>query len=80
MPRHLHNEFSGEITTYFTVLADGSVYNPIVFSAKWQGVGNAHGQPKGYEDAVIEALSQWRYPKQQQACLHEATVSVRWRG
>ncbi len=80
LPRYLHNEHSGEITTHFTVLADGSVHNPIVFSARWRSVGKSQRPPKDYEDAVIKALSQWRYPRQREACLHEATISVRWQG
>ena len=80
LPRHLHNEYSGEVVTLFTVLADGTVHNPIVFTTRWQRVGKARAEPKGYEDAVIEALGNWRYPTQQEACLHGATIAVHWHG
>ncbi|KAB2906914.1 MAG: hypothetical protein F9K30_24220 [Dechloromonas sp.] len=70
----LHNEFTGKAQVSFVVSPSGHVQSPTIVSAEWRPVGRSSGQPIGYDEAILAAVSQWRYPQQPQACRHQVPV------
>ncbi|WP_394002089.1 hypothetical protein ACF3M1_15315 [Luteimonas sp. WGS1318] len=74
LPLRLHNEFSGVAQVAFVISPSGQVQSPAIISADWRPVGRSSGQPVGYNEAVIAAVAQWRYPHRRQACRHQVPV------
>lgn len=68
LPSKLHNEFEGHAVVQFVVSADGHVYEPSIASSDWSSVGSARGEPEGYEEAILAAITKWRYPPRTEAC------------
>lgn len=76
LPRRLHNEFIGSARVSFIIGPAGDVRSPVIVSSKWQAVGRSAGQPVGYDEAVLSAVAQWRYPHRPHACRHQAPVEL----
>ena len=74
LPPRLHNTFEGYVVVEFELSEDGQVQRPRTRLSEWTPVGSARGEPEGYEGAVLSAVSQWRYPPQEQPC--RATTRV----
>lgn len=74
LPPRLHNEFSGIAQVAFVISPSGQVQSPVVVSTDWHPVGRSNGQPIGYNEAVVAAVAQWRYPHRQHACRHQVPV------
>ena len=71
LPPRLHNEFSGVAQVKFVVTASGQVQSPTIVSAQWRPVGRSRGQPVGYNEAILAAVAQWRYPRMDHSCRHQ---------
>jgi hypothetical protein len=74
LPPRLHNEFSGKAVVAFVITPSGHVQSASIISAEWHPEGRSTGQPIGYNEAVLSAVAQWRYPKRPQACRQQAPV------
>jgi len=74
LPSRLHNEFTGVAQVAFVIIPSGQVQSPVVVSAAWHPIGRSNGQPVGYNEAVVAAVAQWRYPRRQHACRHQVPV------
>jgi hypothetical protein len=77
LPQRLHNEFSGTAQVSFVIDPAGQVQLPVIVSAEWHPVGRSRGQPVGYNEAILSALAQWRYPHRQHACLNRVPIDFR---
>jgi hypothetical protein len=77
LPPRLHNEFSGKAQVSLVVSPAGQVQSPVIVSAEWHPVGRSVGQPIGYNEAILSAVAQWRYPHSQHACRHQVPVEFR---
>jgi len=80
LPSRLHNEFSGEAQVSFVVSVAGHVQSPTIVSSAWQPVGLSTGQPVGYNEAILSAVAQWRYPPRHRACRHRVPVEFKFQG
>ena len=80
LPPRLHNEFSGTAQVSFVINPAGQVRSPIIVSAEWHPVGRSTGQPVGYNEAILSAVSQWRYPHRQHACSHQVPIEFQIEG
>lgn len=76
LPPQLHNEFSGKAQVSFVISRTGQVQSPAIVSAGWHPIGRSRGQPVGYNEAILAAVAQWRYPKRGGACRHQVPVEV----
>ena len=76
LPPRLHNEFTGKAQVSFAVGSDGDVQAPAIVSSEWRPVGRSSGQPIGYDEAILAAVAQWRYPRRQRACRHQVPVEI----
>lgn len=74
LPPRLHNEFVGRAQVAFVIDTAGHVRSPALLSAEWHPVGRSSGQPIGYNEAILSAAAQWRYPKRQRACRHQVPI------
>jgi hypothetical protein len=79
LPR-LHNEFSGKAQVAFVISPTGHVQSPIIVSAEWHPSGRSPAQPVGYNEAILSAVVQWRYPPRQQACRHQIPIEFQLEG
>jgi hypothetical protein len=80
LPRRLHNEFSGQVEISLTVMASGRVQSPEIISAAWHPVGRSRGKPIGYNESIVSAVSEWRYPPRRKACRHAFPIEFEWQG
>jgi hypothetical protein len=74
LPPRLHSQFSGTAQVSFVINPAGQVHSPVIVSAEWHPVGHSTGQPVGYNEAILSAVAQWRYPHRQQACSHQVPI------
>jgi hypothetical protein len=74
LPPKLHNEFTGKAQVSFVIDPAGHVQSPTIVSAEWHPVGRSTGQPVGYNEAILSAVVQWRYPPRHQSCRHQIPV------
>jgi hypothetical protein len=80
LPPLLHNEFSRKAEVSFVISQSGHVQSPTIVSADWSPFGHSNGQPIGYDEAIISAVAQWRYPNRPRACRHQVPVGFRVEG
>lgn len=80
LPSRLHNEFSGGAQVSFVVSVAGHVLSPTIVSSAWEPVGRSTGQPVGYNEAILSAVAQWRYPPSHRACRHQVPVKFEFQG
>ena len=76
LPALLHNEFSGTVEVSLHVHSSGRVSDPTVLSTALEPVGRTSGHPRGYEQAVLQAVLSWRFPEQPHPCVKHVTVNV----
>ena len=77
-PPRLHNSFEGRAEIEIEVAAQGDVHSARILSAQWSPVGNARGEPVGYEEAILSAVSQWRYAPMAQRCVTTTRIEFRF--
>jgi hypothetical protein len=80
LPPELHNEFTGKAQVSFVIDPTGHVRSPTIASAEWHPLGRGTGQPLGYNEAILSAIVQWRYPPRQQSCRHQVPVEFQVAG
>ena len=80
LPPRLHNEFSGKAEVSFVISPSGHVQSPVIVSAEWHPSGRSTGQPIGYNEAILFAVTQWRYSHRPQACRHRIPVEFQVEG
>jgi hypothetical protein len=68
LPPRLHNSFEGYAVVEFELSPEGQVQRAQIRTAEWTPVGRARGEPDGYEEALLSAVSQWRYGPVEQQC------------
>lgn len=78
LPTSLHNEFTGVAVVSFMVDRTGQVRSPHIVSSNWRPIGRARGQPVGYDQAIVDAVAQWRYLPQVQPCANQVPVEIRF--
>ena len=78
LPPRLHNEFAGKAQVSFVISRIGQVQSPTIVSAKWHPIGRSRGQPVGYNEAILSAVAQWRYPARGSSCRHQVPVEVQF--
>ena len=77
-PKMLHNEFEGEVLVEVRIDARGAVTDATILESRLAPVGNAGGEPEGYEEAIKSALVRWRFPKGVGPCVARTTVEVQF--
>ena len=75
-PAMLHNEYSGKAEIAFTIAPSGGVVRPVIASLQLHPVGHSGKTPRGYREALLAAVSQWRYPPRAHACHKQVTIVV----
>ena len=68
LPLQSHNTFEGYAIVEFDLSDDGTVQQPQILSSEWSPIGNARGEPNGYEEAILSAVRQWRFAAQEHPC------------
>jgi hypothetical protein len=63
----------------FVISSAGHVQSPTIVSATWRPIGRSTGKPFGYNEAILSAVAQWRYPHRQQACRQQVPVKFEFR-
>ena len=76
LPPRLHNEFEGNAQVSFVISRAGEVQSPAIVSAEWRPIGRSRGQPVGYNEAILLAVAQWRYPPRGNSCRHQVPVNI----
>lgn len=76
LPPKLHNDFEGYAVIQFVVDEDGTVDRPNIEAAQWHPIGLSGGEPEGYEEAILAAISKWRYPPRAQPCRAMMTMRI----
>ena len=80
LPPILHNTYSGYALVSFHLDAIGRVSAPQVLSSEWTPVGNARGSvARGYEEAIVEAATKWRYPPGIGPCIGTRRFEMVWK-
>jgi len=79
LPPRLHNEFSGKAQVSFVISRTGQVQSPAIVSVAWHPIGRSRGQPVGYNEAILSAVTQWRYPARGNSCRHQVPVEVQFK-
>lgn len=78
LPPRLHNEFSGKAQVAFVISPAGHVQAPVIVSTEWRLNGRSPAQPVGYNEAILAAVAQWRYPSRRQACRHQVPIEIQF--
>ncbi len=76
LPAEMHNEFSGSAHVQYVVRENGSVSSPEILRVEWRPIGNAAGEPLGYEAAILEAVASWSFTPQPSACVNATTLEI----
>jgi len=77
LPSKLDNEFQGTVEVGFLVTLDGKVSSPHIHHRNLYPVGHGGKAPVGYDKAVLDAVSEWRYPTRAYACYEHTTVEFK---
>jgi outer membrane biosynthesis protein TonB len=78
LPPKLHNEFEGVAVASFIVDLNGRVQSPTIASSEWHPIGRTRTNSLGYNEEVLAAVRQWRYPPQPHPCIHRATFEFKF--
>lgn len=76
LPTRLHNEYEGTAVVAFDLDRGGLVHAPVVVSQHWHPVGHRGRAPIGYREAILAAVSKWRFAPQATACKGRTVVSL----
>jgi len=78
LPAILHNELEGSYDVRFVVGVDGRTRDIHVHANNLRPIGRSHGQPVGYDEAVLAAVRQWQYAKQPRPCHVSTSVQINY--
>lgn len=76
LPARLHNEYEGTAVIAFDLDRGGLVHAPVVVSQHWHPVGHRGRAPIGYREAILAAVSKWRFAPQATACKGRTVISL----
>lgn len=76
LPARLHNEYEGSAVVAFELDRGGLVHAPVVVSQHWHPVGHRGRAPIGYREAILAAVSKWRFAPQAAACKGRTVISL----
>ena len=79
-PATSHNEYAGAAEMAFVVGQDGGVSQPVIVSLTLRPVGHAGRAPRGYREALLVAVVQWRFAPQPRACRKQVTIEIEQAG
>ena len=68
LPAFLHNEYNGYALVEITIRKSGDVQTSRVITAKWTATGHAGKRPSGYDEVILNAVAQWKFPPQKMSC------------
>ena len=74
LPHKLHNEFFGKAVVSFVIEPPGNVRSAFIKSTEWRPSGHRNDEPIGYNEAILTAVSQWRYPQRPKACSNQVSI------
>jgi TonB family protein len=74
-PPKLHNEFEGHAQVEYTVTSNGAVRDARIVSAEWRPVGNARAESQCYDDAILLAVSRWKYAPVERPCIGTTRIT-----
>lgn len=78
LPVRMHNEYEGTVVVAFNLDRAGEVHAPVIVSQQpWRPVGHGGREPIGYREAILAAVSKWRFAPQVRACRGRTTLSLR---
>jgi hypothetical protein len=75
LPPVLHNEYEGHANLEYEVAANGDVHDARIVSAEWRSIGNTRGEPRGYDEAILKAVADWKYAPVERPCLATTRVT-----
>jgi hypothetical protein len=76
LPARLHNEYEGTAVVAFELDRSGQVHAPVIVSQQWRPIGHRGRAPIGYREAILAAVSKWRFAPQATACKGRTVVSL----
>ncbi len=76
LPARLHNEYEGSAMVAFDLDRSGQVHSPVIVSQQWRPIGHRGRAPIGYREAILAAVSKWRFAPQATACKGRTVVSL----
>lgn len=76
LPARLHNEYEGTAVIGFDLDRAGQVHAPVIVSQQWHPVGHRGRAPIGYREAILAAVSKWRFAPQATACRGRTVISL----
>ena len=76
IPIQLHVQVSGVIVASVMVEKDGSVTNPVIARAELVSLDRGKVSTSAYEQAVLTAAAQWRFPSSRSRCAREVTFEI----
>lgn len=76
LPTRLHNEYEGSAVVAFELDRSGQVHSPVIVSQQWRPIGHRGRAPIGYREAILAAVSKWRFAPQATACKGRTVVSL----
>lgn len=76
LPARLHNEYEGSAMVAFELDRSGQVHSPVIVSQQWRPIGHRGRAPIGYREAILAAVSKWRFAPQATACKGRTVVSL----
>jgi hypothetical protein len=53
------------------------VESPSITSAEWAPSGHDNKGPIGYNEAILSAVAQWRYPPRERACRQSVPIEFK---
>jgi|GEM_PF-5849429 len=77
LPARLHNEYEGSAVVAFELDRACHVHAPAIVSQQWRPVGHGGRVPIGYREAILAAVSKWRFAPRVAACRGRSVVSLR---
>ena len=78
IPPKLHNEFEGMAVASFIVDLQGHVQSPTIASSEWHPIGRTRPNSLGYNEEILAAVRQWRYPPPPKPCIHRASFEFKF--
>jgi hypothetical protein len=76
LPARLRNEYEGSAVVAFELDRSGQVHSPVIVSQQWRPIGHRGRAPIGYREAILSAVSKWRFAPQATACKGRTVVSL----
>ncbi len=76
LPGKTENLYEGRATVDLQIGIDGKVERVTWKLATWTPRGRGNAEPLGYREAIVSALSQWRYAPRATPCVVRQVVTI----